>query len=203
MKSIKAFVLAMMGVLVITVSNNLLALDFGEKAPKANVEMKNVDGKMVSIADVRGENGTLVIFTCNSCPWAQAWSDRIAQLGNEFQARGIGVVAINSNDPERNAVDGFEHMQQEARELGLQFPYVVDATSDVARAFGATRTPEAYLFNSEGTLVYHGTIDDNAHNPNQVEKQYLRTALESVVQEREVPVQETKAIGCGIKFRSS
>jgi len=203
MKTIKPFALAIMGALMLTVSNNLLALDLGEKAPRANVEMKSVDGNMVSIADVRGDNGTLVIFTCNSCPWAQAWSDRIARLGNEFQARGIGVVAINSNDPNRNAVDGFEHMQQEAEDLGLKFPYVVDATSDVARAFGATRTPEAFLFSSDGNLVYHGTIDDNAHNAEQVEEQYLRTALESVVRQAEVPVQETKAIGCGIKFRSS
>ncbi|MEJ2050661.1 MAG: thioredoxin family protein, partial [Calditrichota bacterium] len=169
----------------------------------ANVAMKNVDGKMVSIVDVRGENGILVIFTCNSCPWAQAWSGRIAQIGNEFQAKGIGVVAINSNDTRGNAVDDYEHMQQEARDLGLRFPYVVDATSEMARAFGASHTPEAFLFNKEGSLVYHGAIDDNAHNPEQVKEQYLRSALEAVVQNSEVPVKETKAIGCGIRFRSS
>jgi len=203
MNTLKQLPLMIVGLLILTLSSNVLALDIGDKAPKANVEMKNVDRSMISIADARGENGTLVIFTCNSCPWTQAWSERIARLGNEFRERGIGVLAINSNDPSRDASDGFERMQQEARDLGLQFPYVVDATSNVARAFGASRTPEAFLFNKEGDLVYHGTIDDNAHNPEQVKEQYLRSALEAVVQNADVPVKETKAIGCGIKFRSS
>jgi len=178
------------------------ALAIGVVAPATTVKMKNVDGRDVSIDDVRGEKGTLVIFTCNACPWAKAWQERIAALGNEFSTRGFGVIAVNSNDPAQVADDGFEEMRVRAKDLGLAFPYVVDATSDVARSFGATRTPEAFLFDASGRLVYHGTIDDNAKEPEKVESRYLRDALEAVAAGRDVATPQTKALGCSIKFRS-
>lgn len=181
----------------------VLALELGDTAPKIDVEMKNVDGNQLAIQDIKGEKGTLVIFTCNSCPWVKAWEDRIAEIGNTFQHKEIGVIAINSNDPDRNSEDSFSMMQQRAEKKGFTFPYVMDATSDIARAFGATRTPEAFLFNSEGKLVYHGTIDDNARNPEEVEETYLKDALNAVVAGNEVPTPETKALGCTIKFRDA
>lgn len=177
-------------------------LSLGDPAPSADIKMKGVDGSQTSIADVEGENGTLVIFSCNGCPWVKAWEDRIADLGNTFQAKGIGVIAINANDPSQNSEDSFEVMQARANEKGFDFPYVVDGTSDVARAFGATRTPEAFLFDKDGTLVYHGAIDDNAKDPDNVKEHYLRDALQAVSTGGEVGVKETKALGCGIKFRS-
>ncbi len=182
-------------------ATSALALDLGDPIPRADVAMKSVDGSMVTIAGEAGEKGTLVLFTCNACPWVKAWEDRIAALGNEYRAKGIGVVAVNANDPAKVAEDGYAVMQQRAREKGFRFPYVVDATSDVARAFGATRTPEAFLFDRSGRLVYHGTVDDNAQAPERVEATYLRDALAAVVAGREVAVPETKALGCTIKFR--
>jgi len=179
------------------------ALELGDEAPRTDVEMKNVNGEMLSINEVAGEKGTLVIFSCNSCPWVKAWEDRIAGIGNTFQEKGIGVIAINSNDPDRSPEDGYNAMQKRAQEKGFEFPYVVDATSDVARAFDATRTPEAFLFDSEGKLVYHGTIDDNARNPEKVEEEYLKDALQAVVSGEEVPEAKTKALGCTIKFRDA
>ena len=107
----------------------------------------------------------LVVFTCNACPYAKAWEERIVALGNEYRAQGIGAIAINANDPAIVAGDSYDGMQEVAKERNLQFPYVVDAGSQVARAFGATRTPEAFLFDAEGKLVYHGTIDDNHQAP--------------------------------------
>jgi hypothetical protein len=163
--------------------------------------MRNVDGQMKTIASASGERGTLVIFTCNHCPWAQAWESRIVELGNEYLGRGIGVIAINPNDPAQHAEDSFEEMQRRARAAGMRFPYVVDATSNVARAFGATKTPEAFLFDRRGRLVYHGAIDDNAHEPDEVEQRFLRDALAAVVAGEDVPRAETRAIGCSIKFR--
>lgn len=177
-------------------------LALGEPAPRAGVKMKSVDGTLVSIADMAGKNGTLVIFSCNACPWVKAWEDRIAALGNTYRARGVGVIAVNSNDPGQVAEDGFEEMQTRARERGFQFPYVVDATSGVAVAFGAARTPEVFLFDRSGRLVYHGAIDDNAKEPAKVESTYLRDALEAVIAGKSVAVKETKALGCTIKFRS-
>lgn len=178
------------------------ALELGAKVPLADQRMKNVDGHEIAIADVHGAKGTLVVFTCNACPWAKRWEERIVKLGNEYAGRGVGVIAINSNDPAKVSDDGYEQMRDRAKEKGFSFPYVVDATSDVARAFGATRTPEAFLFDAAGKLVYHGTIDDNADDPDKVQAHYLKDALDAVVGGREVAVKETKALGCGIKFRS-
>jgi peroxiredoxin len=177
------------------------ALSIGAAIPSAAVKMKNVDGRMLSIADVEGAKGTLVLFSCNSCPWVKAWEGRITELGNTYRQEGIGVIQINSNDPSARSEDSYAEMQQRAMERGFEFPYVVDATSDVARAFGASHTPEAFLFDAAGRLVYHGTIDDDAHDPDHVQNHYLRDALAAVVAGTEVPVRETKALGCSIKFR--
>ena len=175
----------------------------GDEAPMATTKMKNVDGKQLSIADVKKAKGTLVVFSCNACPWAKAWETRIVALGNASTKRGIGVIVINSNDPTVNDQDGYDVMKERAKQRKMQFAYVVDATSDVARAFGATRTPEAYLFGADGKLVYHGTIDDNANDPKQVKERYLEAALTSVSSGKPVATAETKSMGCGIKFRKS
>ena len=177
------------------------ALAIGATAPMRTTRMRGVDDRSVSIADVAGPQGTLVVFTCNHCPWAQAWEARLTALGNQYRARGIGVIAINSNDPAQHAEDGFEEMQRRARAAGMQFPYVVDATSGVARAFGATRTPEVFLFDRRGHLAYHGAIDDNAHEPDQVQQHSLRDALAAVVAGRAPATPETRSVGCTIKLR--
>jgi hypothetical protein len=177
-------------------------LPIGSPIPMADVKMKSVDGKELAIADVKKPAGTLVVFTCNHCPFAKMWESRIVELGNAYGAKGIGVIAVNANDPKDYPEDAFEPMQQRAKERGMQYPYVVDATSNLARAFGATRTPEAFLFDKDGKLVYHGAIDDNGQEPSKVENPYLRNALEAVLSGGKVPVAETKSIGCGIKFRS-
>ena len=175
----------------------------GDRAPKADTRLKNVDGKEVSIAAVKGQKGTLVVFSCNACPWAQAWESRIAELGNEYSKKGVGVIVINPNDPAVNAEDGFDVMVQRAKDRKMTYAYAVDGTSDLARAFGATRTPEAFLFDRSGKLVYHGAVDDNAKEPEKVEKRWLKDALDAVLAGKPVPVAETKALGCSIKFRST
>lgn len=178
-------------------------LALGDPAPLADVAMKNVDGREVTIASVRGAKGTLVVFSCNACPWAQAWESRIVELGNASAKRGIGVIMINPNDPEVVREDGYDQMVKRAKAAKMAFPYVVDATSEVAKAFGAARTPEAFLFDAAGKLVYHGTIDDNAKAPREVKRRFLRDALDAVVAGRDVAVAETKALGCSIKWRKS
>jgi hypothetical protein len=154
------------------------ALALGASAPMADAKMKNVDGKELSIADVKGGKGTLVVFTCNHCPWAQRWESRIVELGNRYGKQGIGVKA-----------------------RGYAFPYVMDVTSDVARAFGATRTPEIFLFDASGMLVYKGAVDDNAREPEKVTARYLEDALAAVLAGKKIALAETKAFGCSIKFR--
>jgi peroxiredoxin len=176
-------------------------LALGAKAPALDVKMKGVDGKEVAIADLAGAKGTLVVFTCNACPYAKGWETRIVGLGNAYAAKGVGVIAINPNDPKVVADDGYEQMVSRAKDRGMRFPYVVDSTSQVARAFGATRTPEVFLFDAQGTLVYRGAVDDNVESADKVTRTYLKDALDAVVAGKDVPVKETKAIGCGIKFR--
>jgi peroxiredoxin len=188
------------GTVVLAVGGTTLALDIGDQIVMTSIKMKNVDESQASIADVAGEKGTLVLFSCNACPFVKAWEERISSLGNEYRGKGIGVIAINSNDPSVNAEDGFERMQERARNRGFQFPYVVDTGSRVAQAMGATRTPEAYLFDATGKLVYHGVIDDNAHVAADVEQHYLRDALQALVDGTEISVKTTKALGCTIKF---
>ena len=176
------------------------ALEIGAKAPMADAKMKGVDGKEVAIKDVMGAKGTLVVFTCNACPYAKGWESRIVELGNAYAAKGVGVIAINANDPKVVADDGYDQMVTRAKDRGMKFPYVVDSTSEVAKAFGAARTPEAFLFDAQGKLVYHGAVDDNVESAEKVTKSYLKDALDSVVAGKEVSVKETKAVGCGIKW---
>lgn len=178
------------------------ALAIGATAPLTDVKMMNVDGKNVAFADVKGAKGTLVVFTCNHCPWAQAWESRIIALGNEYSKKGIGVMLVNSNDPMAYEEDAYDVMQARAKERGMDFPYVVDATSDLARAFGASHTPEAFLFNKNGKLVYHGAVDDNAKQPDQVTSRWLQDALAATAAGKPVAVKETKSMGCGIKYRA-
>lgn len=179
------------------------ALALGSTAPLAAEVMKGVDGRSISIQQAAGKKGTLVIFTCNACPWVKNWETRIAEAGNTALKRGIGVIAINSNDPAQNAEDGYDEMQKRARKLGIKFPYVVDATSGVARAFGATRTPEVFLFDAAGKLVYHGAIDDNARDAKAVKSAWLADAVTAVAAGKPVSERETKALGCTIKFRKT
>ena len=150
------------------------ALSLGSPIPAAavKVKMKNVDGRQLSIRDVAGKKGTLVVFTCNHCPYAKAWEKRIATLADSFAKQGIGAILITPNDPTSYPDDGMAEMQVRAKALGLAAPYVVDDTSDVARAFGATVTPEAFLFAADGKLVYHGTIDDHRANPEKLTAHY-------------------------------
>jgi hypothetical protein len=167
-----------------------------------DVKMMSVDGTERTLADIKKPAGTLVIFTCNHCPFAKMWESRIVEIGNAYLAKGVGVIAVNANDPKVAEEDGFDVMKARATERGMQFPYAVDATSNLARGFGATKTPEAFLFDRNGKLAYHGAIDDNGREPSKVEKPYLKDALEAVLAGREVLEKETKSIGCGIKFRS-
>jgi peroxiredoxin len=202
MKTTRAALLAASLFLVTGAPVEAKPLALGGKIPSSSTKMKAADGKQVSIADVKGEKGTLVVFTCNACPWAKKWESRIVDLGNEAAAKGVGMIAINSNDPAVNAEDGYEVMQTRAKERGMKFAYAYDATSGVAKAFGATRTPEAFLFDAKGKLVYHGTIDDNADDAAAVKEAYLNDAVNAVSAGKAVAVSETKALGCGIKFRN-
>lgn len=177
------------------------SLTLGGTIPMTDRTMKSVDGSTVTIASVKGEKGTLVIFTCNHCPYVKAWQQRTVALANQAVKEGFGVIAINSNDPTAYPEDDFEGMVLRAKTMKMNYPYVVDATSDVGRAFGATRTPEIYLFDSSDRLVYHGAVDDNAQDASAVSSHYLADALAEAGSGSAVSKAETRSVGCSIKFR--
>jgi peroxiredoxin len=173
-------------------------LALGSPMPMAAAKLKNaVDGKTLSLKDVKGAKGTLVVFTCNNCPYAKAWEERIVALANGSSKKGIGVVLVNANATPKETP---EAMQERAKERGMQVPYAVDEKSQLAKTFGASVTPEAFLFDKGGKLVYHGTIDDDHKQPENARKHYLKDALEAVQAGKAPPVAETKSMGCGIKF---
>ncbi len=176
-------------------------LPIGSPVTMGDNEMTAVDGGTVSIKGLKGAKGTLVIFTCNHCPYVKAWEPRFAKAGNKAIEMGFGVVAINANDPQAYAEDSFEEMKARSAKLGLKFPYAVDATSDIARAYGASKTPEVFLFDADDKLVYYGAIDDNYRDASKVEQRYLEDALRAVAAGEAVPKPVTKALGCSIKFR--
>ena len=188
-------------VIAVGFSMNAWALSLGDAMPSADQVVTNVDGKSMKLEQIKGEKGTLVVFSCNACPWAKKWEGRIVSLGNMYAAKGVGVVMINSNDPKRNPEDGMDVMKQRHTKMGYKFPYVVDATSDIARKFDAKKTPEAFLFNDKGALVYHGAVDDNSDDEKAVKERFLKDAMDSLLAGKKIAKAETKAIGCTIKFR--
>ena len=167
-------------------------------------KLKNVDGKMVSLEEAAGRKGAVVIFTCNHCPFAKAYEDRIIAYQRDFAAQGLPVIAINPNDPKLQPEDNFEAMQKRAKDKIYNFPYLVDETQGVAKAYGATRTPHVFLLRKEGKdfkVAYVGAIDDNSDNENKVQDKYLRNAAQAVIDGKPVDPSFTKSVGCTIKWR--
>lgn len=139
-------------------------------------------------------------FWCNHCPYVQAWEQRVIAIQNEYGAKGVQVVAINSNDPANYPTDDFPHMVQRAKDKGYTFPYLHDESQEIARKYGATRTPEFFVFDKERRLVYHGAPDDNYESAARVEKHYLRDALDALLAGKEPATKETPPKGCSVKW---
>ena len=175
-------------------------LDLGSILPLGDIKMADISGLDISLNDAKGENGLLVIFSCNTCPWVIAWEDRYVELADTYKDKGVGIVAINSNETKFENVDSMEEMQEHAQENGYNFYYTMDKKSNLARAFGATRTPHIYLFDKKDKLVYRGAIDDNARKPDKVENTYLADAIDNMLAGSAIDPAATKALGCAIKF---
>jgi peroxiredoxin len=164
-------------------------------------ELPGVDGKSHSLEDHQDKSAVAVIFTCNHCPYARAWEDRIVAIQNDYAGRGLQVLAINANDARKYPDDGFPQMRRRAEEKGFNFPYLHDASQEVAASYGAERTPEVFLFDGDGRLAYHGAVDDDYDDPAAVREHYLRDAVEAVLAGKEPPVTETRPVGCTIKWK--
>ncbi|HPF94622.1 MAG TPA: thioredoxin family protein [Tenuifilaceae bacterium] len=170
----------------------------------ADFKLKNVDGKMVSMADYKDAKGFVVIFSCNHCPYVIAYEDRMIELHNEYAPKGFPIIAINSNDPEVQPQDSYEKMIERAKEKNFPFAYVFDEGQKIYPKFGATRTPHVYLLNKQGNdfiVEYIGTIDNNYKDASAVTETYLADAIDALLAGKKPAVTETKAIGCTIKVK--
>lgn len=198
----KLFLLTMVAVTTIAITSyaqNFTPIAYGSTAPKNEVKMKDISGKEVSLKDAVGKNGLLVMFSCNTCPYVVKNEERTKAI-SEFAAKnGYGVIIINSNEAMRDDDDSFEAMKTYAKKQGYKWYYVVDKNSVLADAFGATRTPETFLFNKEGKLVYHGAIDDSPSDATKVTREHLKEAINESNAGKDVSVKESRSVGCTIK----
>jgi len=162
--------------------------------------LQQVDGSTVPLSAVAGETGTVLLFWSNQCPWVDRYEERVMDLVERFQSQTIQFVLVNANDASAFPQESLDASQERANERGYQAVYVRDPGSSLARALGATRTPHAFVFDADETLVYTGTIDDSPSGTDGVTKTYLADALEALTGGGDVPVPRTKAFGCTIKF---
>jgi thioredoxin-related protein len=177
-------------------------LPIGAPIPQPELKMKDISGTQVSFKDAMKENGLMVMFSCNTCPVVKKYQSRTMEVCKYAIGNNIGVVLLNSNEATRGDGDSYDDMKQYAKEQGYYFNYVEDKDSKMADAFGANRTPEVFLFNKEGKLVYHGAIDDNSSSPDQVTRKHAVIAIQELASGQDISTKETKSVGCTIKRRS-
>jgi len=163
--------------------------------------LKNIDDKMVSLESIKDAKGYVIVFTCNHCPYAIMYEDRLVALQNEFGPKGYQVVAINPNDPDVKPDDSYDNMIIRAEEKKFNFPYLLDDGQKLYPVYGATKTPHVFLLDKELTVKYIGAIDDNARDADGVDERYLANAINALDAGKDINPATTKAIGCSIKTK--
>lgn len=175
----------------------------GDKAE--GFKLKNTDGSMVSLKDYEDAKGFIIIFTCNHCPFAKLYEDRIIELHEKYASKGYPVIAINPNDADKYPEDSFKNMKKRAEKKDYPFPYLRDKSQEVAKKYGAKRTPHVFVLNKEDSKLmvkYTGAIDDNSQDASKVNETYVQDAVNALINGKEVPVKEAKAVGCTIKWKN-
>ena len=186
----------------ILLSGNSLNAGYDIGSIATDFSLKNIDDKMVSLKDYKSAKGFIIVFTCNHCPFAIAYEDRLIAIDKKYKTKGYPVIAINPNNPEKQPKDSFALMKQRAQEKGFTFPYLFDEGQKIFPQYGATKTPHVYLLqkSSKGLVVkYIGAIDDNYEEPQKVKQKYLEDAINALIKGKEIKTKTTKAIGCSIK----
>lgn len=177
-----------------------VGLEIGKKAPLAEAKMKDISGKSYTLTDLKKDNGLLVIFSCNTCPFVIGWEDKYPELGELTANNNIGMVLVNSNEAKRNGDDSLEAMKEHATKASYNTPYVIDENHKLADAFGAETTPHVFLFNKDMKLVYKGSINDKFEDRDkEASKFYLNDAIGKLVQGEKIDPASTRQIGCTIK----
>lgn len=175
------------------------SLPIGASLPKAELKLMDITGKEITLKTAMKENGLLVMFSCNTCPVVVKNQGRTKEICQYSLSKNVGVVVLNSNEANRQDEESLDAMKNYAKAQAYNWYYAVDKNSELADAFGANRTPECFLFNKNGKLVYHGAIDDNPNNEDNVNRLHLKEAIGELLSGKDVSVKETKSVGCGIK----
>lgn len=175
------------------------ALPLGAPMPKADIKMKDVSGKLVSLQEAKTANGLLVMFTCNTCPYVIKNQQRTKEVCKYAADKKVGVILLNSNESARQSGDSYAEMQSYAKGQGYNWYYAVDSDNVLADAFGADRTPECYLFDKDSKLVYHGAIDDSPADVSSVSRTHVKEAMNEMLAGKDVSVKQSRSVGCGIK----
>lgn len=171
----------------------------GTKAP--DLDLPATDGERYSLASFEGAKALVVVFTCNHCPYAEAAEERLIAIQKDYAGRGVRFVAINPNDDEAYPEDSFEEMVKRAKAKGYPFPYLRDDSQAVARAYDAACTPDIFVFDSDLKLFYNGRVDDNWQEPSKATRHDLRTALDCILEKRDLPFKPVPSMGCSIKWK--
>jgi hypothetical protein len=197
--------LAAVAALAFTLPHELPDLQIGDAMPKPDLKMQDVAGKETDLNGVKKANGTLVIFSCNTCPFviggegSAGWEGRYPELGKAASEAQVGMVLVNSNEAKRTAGDSFDDMRTHYKEKNYNSHYVLDKDHVLADAFGARTTPHVFLFDKNNKLVYKGAIDDNVEDPKAVTKTWLKDALKAVAAGKTIDPPTTRNLGCSIK----
>lgn len=169
--------------------------------PVANPDADDISGKTRSLGDYTDVEALVVVFTCNHCPYAKEVEPRLIDLARDYRGQGVAVLAICSNDADQYPDDSFESMAKRAREKGYPFPYLRDETQEVARAYGAECTPDFFVFDGDHKLCYRGRLDDGTPSTDEVTSHDLRTALDQLLQEGKITIEQKPSMGCNIKWK--
>lgn len=197
MKAIPIILIFMSSLLL----GNSLSTGYQPGDTATDFKLKSVDGKIYSMADYKDAKGFIVVFTCNTCPFAVKYEDRINDLAKKYKSKGYILLAINPNDPIAQPDDTFEFMQKKAKDKKFAFPYLVDEGQKIYPQYGATKTPHVFLLDKNHVVKYIGAIDDNSDDASAVKEKYLENAI-AALENGQAPMPETtKAIGCSIKVK--
>jgi len=193
-------------ILLLAICMKLSAQGYTVGSVVEDFRLKNVDEKMVSLADFKSAKGFIVVFTCNTCPVAKDYENRIIALNDEYAAKGYPVIAINTNDPVASPGDSFVKMQERAKEKNFKFPYLVDSDQQLTKRFGAAHTPTVYVLAKTGkgnVVEYTGAIDNDQDGSNPSKSTFVKNAVNELINGKKPSVSKTKAVGCTVKWKKA
>lgn len=199
MKKLTTLLLSLLITATVAIAGTPVQMEIGSELPATKQTFKDVSGSDLNLKDIAQENGLLVIFTCNSCPYVIAWQDRYPDISAFCKENNIGLVMLNPNEARRTSSDSYEMMQSHAKENSYDFYYALDQNHAFADALGATKTPDVFLFDADLKLAYKGAIDDNHKDATAVQESFLNEAMKNLLAGAEINPNTTRAIGCSIK----